>query len=118
MKKDSFKSYLKRNARSNLPISAVAGAAGLATHMLRKGKLKTLLIEAKYQYGTKLFKVYDISEAEEAQKLDRLILKEVSKYISQLKTKEKNEFPVRENVTTIEEEHFIHQERLIEEVLY
>ncbi len=67
---------LRNSLATSLPFFAAA---------LRKGTKREVLIEAKYKYGTKVFKVYEISKSELEAGIDKVIYKNTVASLSRLK---------------------------------
>ena len=88
-----------------------AGKAGISA--IRKKQ--TVVIEAKYAYGTKLFEVCSLSQEELANKVDKKILREVTAEVASLKTAK--EWAVKESASVDYLNLAVLGETLIEEVL-
>ena len=65
--------------------AAGTAAAGALAGVAATGKKQTLLIEARYAYGTKLFEVARLTEEEVKAGVDKKILREVTAAVSKLK---------------------------------
>ncbi len=83
-------------------VASVAGSASLVNlpffvNFIRKGTKQEILINVRYKYGTKVFKVYDASKRELRAGIDKIILKLLGDTIKRLKVEV--EFPVKEDVT-------------------
>ena len=88
-----------------------AGKAGISA--IRKKQ--TVVIEAKYAYGTKLFEVCSLSQEELANKVDKKILREVTAEVASLKTAK--EWAVKESASVDYLKLSALGESLIEDVL-
>ena len=78
-------------------------------------KKQTVVIEAKYAYGTKLFEVCSLSQEELANKVDKKILREVTAEVASLKTAK--EWAVKESASVDYLNLAVLGETLIEDVL-
>ena len=78
-------------------------------------KKQTVVIEAKYAYGTKLFEVCSLSQEELANKVDKKILREVTAEVASLKTAK--EWAVKESASVDYLNLSVLGETLIEDVL-
>ena len=78
-------------------------------------KKQTVVIEAKYAYGTKLFEVCSLSQEELANKVDKKILREVTAEVASLKTAK--EWAVKESASVDYLNLAALGETLIEDVL-
>ena len=91
-----------------------AGKAGISA-IRTIGKKQTVVIEAKYAYGTKLFEVCSLSQEELANKVDKKILREVTAAVASLKTAK--EWAVKESASVDYLNLSVLGETLIEDVL-
>ena len=91
-----------------------AGKAGISA-IRTIGKKQTVVIEAKYAYGTKLFEVCSLSQEELANKVDKKILREVTAEVASLKTAK--EWAVKESASVDYLKLSALGESLIEDVL-
>ena len=91
-----------------------AGKAGISA-IRTIGKKQTVVIEAKYAYGTKLFEVCSLSQEELANKVDKKILREVTAEVASLKTAK--EWAVKESASVDYLNLAVLGETLIEDVL-
>ena len=91
-----------------------AGKAGISA-IRTIGKKQTVVIEAKYAYGTKLFEVCSLSQEELANKVDKKILREVTAEVASLKTAK--EWAVKESASVDYLNLSVLGETLIEDVL-
>ena len=91
-----------------------AGKAGISA-IRTIGKKQTVVIEAKYAYGTKLFEVCSLSQEELANKVDKKILREVTAEVASLKTAK--EWSVKESASVDYLNLAVLGETLIEDVL-
>ena len=78
-------------------------------------KKQTVVIEAKYAYGTKLFEVCSLSQEELANKVDKKILREVTAEVASLKTAK--EWAVKESASVDYLNLAVLGETLIEDIL-
>ena len=83
-------------------VASVTGSASLVNlpffvNFIRKGTKQEILINVRYKYGTKVFKVYDASKRELRAGIDKIILKIIGDTIKRLKTEK--DFPIKEDVT-------------------
>lgn len=88
LKADKLRKSLTNAGVTSLPFFATA---------LRKGTKREVLIEAKYKYGTKVFKVYEISKSELEAGIDKIIYKNTVTSLSRLKSAYTN--IIKEDVT-------------------
>lgn len=88
LKADKLRNSLAVGGATSLPFFAAA---------LRKGTKREVLIEAKYKYGTKVFKVYEISKSELEAGIDKIIYKNTVTSLSRLKSAYTN--IIKEDVT-------------------
>lgn len=95
-------------------IGTVVGPAGKAGISAIRKK-QTVVIEAKYAYGTKLFEVCSLSQEELANKVDKKILREVTAEVASLKTAK--EWAVKESASVDYLNLAVLGEALIEDVL-
>ena len=95
-------------------IGTVVGPAGKAGISAIRKK-QTVVIEAKYAYGTKLFEVCSLSQEELANKVDKKILREVTAEVASLKTAK--EWAVKESASVEYLKLSALGESLIEDVL-
>ena len=92
---------------------AAAGAAGVAGYVA--SKKQTVVIEAKYAYGTKLFQVYKATQEEIAEHVDKEILKVLTRTVASLKSA--TDWTVKESVSEAFIQRAALSEMLIEEAL-
>ncbi len=106
------KDYIKDATVGNLVGSTLvtAGAVGLAM-----SKKQSVLIEAKYKYGTKLFEVCALSKEQLDNNVDKKILREVTAAVASLKTSK--EWTVKESASVDYLNLAVLGETLIEDVL-
>ena len=98
--------------------AGVAGAAALTgAGLAAKGALskRSIIIEAKYAYGTKIFQVYSATEEQLKEGVDRQILKIVTQTVAKLKTAK--EWTVKESASQLFIQSAILAESLLEETL-
>lgn len=98
-------------------IGGTSGSLGLVALMnfARKGNRQDLFIVAKYKYGTKMFRVYEITKYELSADVDKEILKSITDCINRIK---KNvQFPIKEDVTLEEFKHITLNESDLETIL-
>lgn len=88
LKADKLRNSLTASGVTSLPFFAAA---------LRKGTKREVFIEAKYKYGTKVFKVYEISKSELEAGIDKIIYKNTVASLSRLKSAYTN--IIKEDVT-------------------
>lgn len=88
LKADKLRKSLTDAGVTSLPFFAAA---------LRKGTKREVFIEAKYKYGTKVFKVYEISKSELEAGIDKIIYKNTVASLSRLKSAYTN--IIKEDVT-------------------
>ena len=102
---------------------SIVGGTAIATALGPSGKAgisairkkQTVVIEAKYAYGTKLFEVCSLSQEELANKVDKKILREVTAEVASLKTAK--EWAVKESASVDYLNLSVLGETLIEDVL-
>ena len=102
---------------------SIVGGTAIATALGPSGKAgisairkkQTVVIEAKYAYGTKLFEVCSLSQEELANKVDKKILREVTAEVASLKTAK--EWAVKESASVDYLKLSALGESLIEDVL-
>lgn len=94
-------------------IGGTSGSLSLAAliNFARKGNKQDLFIVAKYKYGTKMFKVYEITKHELSADVDKEILKSITETVSRMK--KNTQFSIKEDVTLEEFREF----QLIEDML-
>ena len=101
---------------------AAATTAGLATSpgigagILAASKRQTLLIEAKYAYGTKLFEVTALSQEDLENGADKKILREITAAVASLKREK--DWAVKESASMEFLKMATVAEALVEEVMY
>ena len=88
LKADKLRNSLAAGGATSLPFFAAA---------LRKGTKREVFIEAKYKYGTKVFKVYEISKSELEAGIDKVIYKNTVASLNRLKSAYTNS--IKEDVT-------------------
>ena len=108
--------------RGNINKFAAAGvaaagtaAAGALAGVAGSTKKQTLLIEARYAYGTKLFEVARLTDEEVKSGVDKKILREVTAAVASLKTAK--EWTVKESASVDYLNLAVLGETLIEDVL-
>lgn len=95
--------------------SAAATNLPFFINFIRKGLKQEVLITAKYEYGTKVFKVYDASKYEIQSGIDKVILKSITEVVSRMK---KNvQFPIKEDVNLEEFKQITLTESELESVM-
>ncbi len=107
-KKDYIKGETVGTLVGSTPVTA--GAVGLAM-----SKKQSVLIEAKYKYGTKLFEVCALSKEQLDNNVDKKILREVTAAVASLKTAK--EWTVKESASVDYLNLAVLGETLIEDVL-
>ena len=91
------------------------GAAVAAGYYAKEFKKQTVVIEAKYAYGTKLFQVYNATQEEVAEHVDKEILKVLTRTVASLKSAK--DWAVKESVSEAFIQRAALSEMLIEETL-
>ena len=91
--------------------AAAVGAAGYYV----ANKKQTVVIEAKYAYGTKLFQVYNATQEEIAEHVDKEILKVLTRTVASLKSA--TDWTVKESASEAFIQRAVLSEMLIEEAL-
>ena len=94
---------------------AAAGAAGVAGYYAAGHNKQSIVIEAKYAYGTKLFQVYKATQEEIAEHVDKEILKVLTRTVASLKSA--TDWTVKESVSEAFIQRAALSEMLIEEAL-
>ena len=94
---------------------AAAGAAGVAGYYAAGRNKQSVVIEAKYAYGTKLFQVYKATQEEIAEHVDKEILKVLTRTVASLKSA--TDWTVKESVSEAFIQRAALSEMLIEEAL-
>ena len=115
---DKYNSLGKKGKIGTDVGAGVAGAAALAgAGLAAKGALskRSIVIEAKYAYGTKIFQVYSATEEQLKEGVDRQILKVVTQTVAKLKTAK--EWAVKESASQLFIQSAILAESLLEETL-
>lgn len=88
LKADKLRNSLAASGVTSLPFFAAA---------IHKGTKREVFIEAKYKYGTKVFKVYEISKSELEAGIDKIIYKNTVASLSRLKSAYTN--IIKEDIT-------------------
>ena len=94
---------------------AAAGAAGVAGYYAAGRNKQSVVIEAKYAYGTKLFQVYKATQEEIAEHVDKEIMKVLTRTVASLKSA--TDWTVKESVSEAFIQRAALSEILIEEAL-
>ena len=97
---------------NQIPLTIAAGAAGYYAASHNK---QSIVIEAKYAYGTKLFHVYNANQAEIEEHVDKEILKVLTRTVASLKSA--TDWTVKESVSEAFIQRATLSEMLIEEAL-
>ena len=100
--------------RQGAALAVGAAGAGAALN-LAYSKKQTIVIEAKYAYGTKLFQVYNATQEEIANHVDKEILKVLTRTVASLKSA--TDWTVKESVSEAFIQRAVLSEMLIEEAL-
>ena len=93
--KNPYKGVAKNNLKKN---AVDAGIVSGATIALTRNN-QTVVITADYKYGKKLFEVFSIRPKHKDLKLDKRILKEVTKQVAALKSEK--EYVVKEDISSV-----------------
>lgn len=103
------------NNRAALKTAGTTLAAGTAVGAAARAmNQRSIVIEAKYQYGSKMFEVAHVSAGDANIGVDRHVLKEVNTQISKLKTQD---WVIRESVTELTIQNKLISEALLESVM-
>ena len=97
-------------------VATPAAAGAIGGGILAASKRQTLLIEAKYAYGTKLFEVSALSQEDLENGVDKKMLREITAEVASLK-KEKD-WAVKESASMEFLKMATVAEALVEEVMY
>ena len=96
--------------------AGLATSAGIGAGILAASKRQTLLIEAKYAYGTKLFEVTALSQEDLENGADKKILREITAAVASLKREK--DWAVKESASMEFLKMATVAEALVEEVMY
>ena len=96
--------------------AGLASSAGIGAGILAASKRQTLLIEAKYAYGTKLFEVSALSQKDLENGVDKKILREITAEVARLKNEK--DWAVKESASMEFLKMATVAEALVEEVMY
>ena len=94
--------------------AGVAGAVGAGTLAYKAMQKQSIVIEAKYAYGSKMFEVSHVSQEEARSGIDRQILKEVNNQIGKLRNQD---WVVKESVSESFYYTMMENELLLESVI-
>ena len=97
-------------------VATPAAAGAIGGGILAASKLQTLLIEAKYAYGTKLFEVSALSQEDLENGVDKKILREITAEVARLKNEK--DWAVKESASMEFLKMATVAEALVEEVMY
>ena len=97
-------------------VATPAAAGAIGGGILAASKRQTLLIEAKYAYGTKLFEVSALSQEDLENGVDKKILREITAAVARLKNEK--DWAVKESASMEFLKMATVAEALVEEVMY
>ena len=97
-------------------VATPAAAGAIGGGILAASKRQTLLIEAKYAYGTKLFEVSALSQEDLENGVDKKMLREITSEVARLKNEK--DWAVKESASMEFLKMATVAEALVEEVMY
>ena len=97
-------------------VATPAAAGAIGGGILAASKRQTLLIEAKYAYGTKLFEVSALSQEDLENGVDKKMLREITAEVARLKNEK--DWAVKESASMEFLKMATVAEALVEEVMY
>ena len=97
-------------------VATPAAAGAIGGGILAASKRQTLLIEAKYAYGTKLFEASALSQKDLENGVDKKILREITAEVARLKNEK--DWAVKESASMEFLKMATVAEALVEEVMY